>query len=442
MSSIALDNTSTEVGAGGDQPPLVVGIGGFLGAGKTTAILQAARALSERGQRVAIVTNDQASDLVDTALARTVSDTVAEIPGGCFCCRFDRLEETLGDLMAEAQPDIILAEAVGSCTDLAATVYQPLRQRATTPVRLGPLTVVADGRRLYDTMRSSTATAASSAVTYLYERQLAEADLLLLNKVDLLTADERAWTEATLAAMYPGVPVLRVAAVNGEGIAAWLERLVDTPRAGARVLDLDYDRYADAEASLGWLNLEASLTLGEAPVARWVTAVLEGIRRRADDAGAALAHVKLWVEPTGERAPAGAGDATRRSGSGRARGSGGAAGQAHPAGAGASGGAGIPWTIQSAGEAASAGGPQMGIAGGSVVANARPAIVWSRGEPGSEARVVLNARVAAVPDTLAGWVQAVLDEAGDALGARATVIRHSAFSPARPVPLFRLLPVN
>ncbi|CAA9222316.1 MAG: Metal chaperone, involved in Zn homeostasis [uncultured Chloroflexi bacterium] len=376
--------------------PLVVGVGGFLGAGKTTTIVAAAQRMVAQGRRVGIVTNDQASGLVDTALARAATETVAEIAGGCFCCRYDVFEETLAELVDQAQPDVILAEAVGSCTDLAATVYQPLRQRGAIPVRLGPLSVVIDARRLHDAQRKHPEGAAGGEddVAYLYRKQLAEADVLLLNKVDLLSAEERRRVEAVLAETHPGVPVLPLSAAAGEGIAAWLERLVETPGAGARVLELDYDRYAAAEAALGWLNMEGTLTTDGTPVAEWVRAVLDGVRRMAVANAAEIAHVKLWVEPP------------------------------------------------EAGSAAWGDDPDAaGTAGGNVVGNAREPVVWARGEPGPEARVLVNARVATAPDALRGWIEAAIDEATTAHGATFSVTRLSAFSPARPVPLFRLHPV-
>lgn len=93
-------------------------VGGFLGAGKTTLILATARRLVERGYRVGLVTNDQGEDLVDTALAADATIPVAEVAGGCFCCRFPDLLAGLQRLQEVAEPDVILAEPVGSCTDL------------------------------------------------------------------------------------------------------------------------------------------------------------------------------------------------------------------------------------------------------------------------------------------------------------------------------------
>ena len=102
-------------------------IGGFLGAGKTTTITRLARSYAARGQRVGLVTNDQAQDLVDTNSLRAQGFSVEEVAGACFCCRFDDLVGKVGALGEDERPDVILAEPVGSCTDLVATVVQPLR---------------------------------------------------------------------------------------------------------------------------------------------------------------------------------------------------------------------------------------------------------------------------------------------------------------------------
>src|SRR5690242_17672576 len=101
---------------------------GFLGAGKTTTMTTTALALQERGHRVAVITNDQGVELVDTKLVRSKLDSVAEVTGGCFCCRFEDLVEAVVGLVASDDVDTVIAEAVGSCTDLQATVVRPLRR--------------------------------------------------------------------------------------------------------------------------------------------------------------------------------------------------------------------------------------------------------------------------------------------------------------------------
>jgi Ni2+-binding GTPase involved in maturation of urease and hydrogenase len=375
---------------------VLVGVGGFLGAGKTTAIIEAGRMLRARGRAVAVITNDQASGLVDTAAARAAlgPQAVAEIAGGCFCCRFDDLAGALREVVGRAAPDVILAEAVGSCTDLAATVYQPLRQLDLAPVHLGPLTVVADALRLRHLRRGGALPLLSPDVTYLYGQQLREADLLLLNKIDQLPGAETLELAAFLQARTPGVPVLPVSAATGQGLEAWtggLEATLDGRELdpghggapGSRVLDLDYDRYADAEAALGWLNAEGRITsaAGEHDFGEtWARAALSGLAARAGEAGAEVVHAKLRLD-----AP-----------------------------------------------------------GGSCVANlvqdAGPPFVRSAGRVAGTAALVLNARVAAAPALVRAWTGEALAGA-DALAATETTLREvRCFAPARPVPTYRLSP--
>src|SRR5580693_5974279 len=117
-------------------------VGGFLGAGKTTALARLARHYMSRGQKLGLVTNDQAQDLVDTNSLRAQGFPVQEVPGACFCCRFDDLLSRVELLRDSEQPHIILAEPVGSCTDLVATVVQPLKDLYGERFQVAPYTVL------------------------------------------------------------------------------------------------------------------------------------------------------------------------------------------------------------------------------------------------------------------------------------------------------------
>src|SRR5262249_32665025 len=117
-------------------------VGGFLGAGKTTAMTRLAKFYAGRGQRVGLVTNDQAQDLVDTNSLRAQGFPVEEVPGACFCCKFDELMDKVGRLETSERPDVILAEPVGSCTDLVATVVQPLKDLYGERFQVAPYAVL------------------------------------------------------------------------------------------------------------------------------------------------------------------------------------------------------------------------------------------------------------------------------------------------------------
>ena len=157
-------------------------IGGFLGAGKTTAILGLARLLASRSLRVGLITNDQSVGLVDSAVLRNGEFAVEEITGGCFCCRFNSLTAAAAKLTDAARPDVFLAEPVGSCTDLSATVALPLRHMYGDRYRVAPLSVLIDPERALRVLGLEAGPAFSPKVEYIYTKQLEEADILVINK--------------------------------------------------------------------------------------------------------------------------------------------------------------------------------------------------------------------------------------------------------------------
>ena len=181
-------------------------VGGFLGAGKTTAIIRLARFLTERGRRVGLITNDQSVGLVDTTLARSQGFPVEEITGGCFCCRFNTLMDAADRLNADARPDVFIAEPVGSCTDLRAAVSYPLRRMYGDAFEIAPLSVLVDPLRALRVLGLEAGRSFSEKVLYVYDRQLAEADVIVVNKADLLDEARLKRLREALCARYPPEP--------------------------------------------------------------------------------------------------------------------------------------------------------------------------------------------------------------------------------------------
>ncbi|HTB12852.1 MAG TPA: GTP-binding protein [Bryobacteraceae bacterium] len=251
------------------QRPRLIIVGGFLGAGKTTLILAAARLLAEQGLRSAIILNDQGESLVDTELARSTGFHAGEVTGGCFCCRFSELMRIADELLAYA-PDVIFAEPVGSCTDLSATILQPILQAYSDTFQLAPLTVLVDPGRIRD----------DEDIAFLFQKQLEEADLVCFTKSDLYPDPPRA------------VNTRQVSAHTGQGVAAWLDEVM-SGKLGGTTLDIDYDRYAQAEAALAWLNAEADL-LCDPPIspAMLLGPLLETLDRELTAANISIVHLK------------------------------------------------------------------------------------------------------------------------------------------------------
>src|SRR5882757_4980714 len=269
-------------------------IGGFLGAGKTTSVARLAQQLTARGLSVGLITNDQGSELVDTAMLRSRGFATEEIPGGCFCCRFNSLVDAANKLTKTSRPDVFIAEPVGSCTDLVATVTYPLRRTYGDRFTIAPVSVLVDPVRAARVLGLEGGGNFSEKVVYIYKKQLEEADLLVINKVDILAPERVEQLRTALAAQFPRAEILTVSARHGTDLDAWFARLEDGEHGHHATMDVDYDVYADGEALLGWLNATAQLEATTPfDAERVLTALARGIQDRLRAQRAEVAHLKM-----------------------------------------------------------------------------------------------------------------------------------------------------
>lgn len=276
-------------------------VGGFLGAGKTTLLQQAAVRLAKRGHRVALLANDQAAGLVDTAVLQETGAAVDEVAGGCFCCRFNEMVAAIDRLKRRAQSDYILAEPVGSCTDISATVLQPLKQLHGQQFNLSFYSVLIDVKQVQVLLHlhqqaEGQSTGFPDEVLYIYRKQVEEADLIVLNKADLATAAELDELRLALECQFPGTPIATVSAMTGHGVDEWLDLLERKGTVGSKITDVDYNIYAAGEAALGWLNASAKLHAREdVDWNAFVAELLEVIRAKLRAECAEIAHLKIHL---------------------------------------------------------------------------------------------------------------------------------------------------
>jgi G3E family GTPase len=278
-------------------------IGGFLGAGKSTAVVELAQRARARGLKCGLITNDQSVGLVDTAMMRSAGFKLEEIAGGCFCFLFDSLVEAADKLGAEGEtederPDLFIAEPVGSCTDLVATVSYPLRRIYGDRYHISPLSVMIDPVRAARILGVREGKSFSQKVVYVYLKQLEEADVIVINKADLMDAQLEADLRAALAERYPEAQVLTVSARHGEGLDGWLDLILDAASPERATMAIDYDTYAEGEALLGWLNATLKLDSDAAFDGETVMMDLaERIHKTLGGAEAGVAHLKMTLDP-------------------------------------------------------------------------------------------------------------------------------------------------
>lgn len=359
-------------------------LGGFLGAGKTTAIGRLAKQYQDQGLKVGVVTNDQAADLVDTNLLRSQGLNVGEVAGACFCCNFNELTSTVETLAVDERPDVVIAEPVGSCTDLVATVVQPMVQLFDAQFDVAPYGVILKPSHGLRILRKEAQAGFSPKAAYIFEKQLEEADFLIINRIDELSTEQVEELATLLSDFAPETPILRMSAKTGEGMEAFSEMLDQRGAFGQKILELDYDLYAEGEAELGWLNSSLDATCDEPFVLDdLLLGIVERLRERLAAIQAETAHLKtigLWE---------------------------GAYGVAN------------------------------------LVSSDTPAVLSLPSHCQTKlANVVVNARVAVDPQLLRTHVEGVVQEVADQLGVTVTLHQTQSFRPGRPVPTHRFAKPN
>lgn len=275
-------------------------IGGFLGAGKTTAVGKLAKHLSSQGLRVGLITNDQGRNLVDTTMLRSQGFATEEIPGGCFCCRFNSLVEAAERLTASNKPEVFIAEPVGSCTDLVATVTYPLRRLYGEEFTVAPVSVLVDPIRALRVFGLEAGGSFSEKVIYIYNKQIEEADLIVISKSDLLDKGRSESLRKAILTKFPGKEIMAVSARHNANLEAWFAKLTSGKQAAGNAMEVDYQIYADGEALLGWLNCTVQISAAkEFDSDKFLKRLAAEVQKRLQTEKAEVAHLKMTLSPDG-----------------------------------------------------------------------------------------------------------------------------------------------
>lgn len=180
-----------------DKPIPVLVVSGFLGSGKTTLVRHLLHEAQRTGDRVAVISNEFGALGIDQVLLGKAA--YVELEGGCVCCQLsDELRDTFQMLRQSVRPHRVIVETSGVALP-SDTQLQFWREPVCHWVDDDMAVVVVNaeqmhqGRDLYGT----------------FEDQVSSADMLLLNKIDLVPEVTLPQLEAVLREMAPDTPVLR-----------------------------------------------------------------------------------------------------------------------------------------------------------------------------------------------------------------------------------------
>lgn len=288
-----------------EKPVKLIFVGGFLGSGKTTALAGLAKRLVQKNQRVGIITNDQTENLVDTVIVREMLSElgvpVEEVVKGCFCCKFDELINQMEKILAH-DPDVLMGEPVGSCTDFVAAVANPIKIHYKDAFKFAPFSTMIDPDRVRELLLEEIPTTFPEEVSYLFKKQLEEADIIVFNKIDSISKQETERLVSVIGKAYPKKTMTIVSAKEGEGMDDWLEDLLSgRPGANTVLRQIDYDRYARAEAVLGWLNAAIMLNArGSFEATEFSRKLALRLQEAFKEQNAGIGHLKFLITSGGK----------------------------------------------------------------------------------------------------------------------------------------------
>ena len=229
-------------------------VSGFLGAGKTTTMIALAEHMNKTFGETAIIANDLGANLVDTNLTQTSGCTVAEIASGCICYQMDNTVDQIRRLRDKDGAVFVMSDIPGCGVGALDHVYHRLANDNADEFTLSPFTVVVDPERLRMIMPERADINLPEELVYLLKLQLEEADLVVLNKADLLAPEDVERYVDFLHAACPDIPVLVISALERTGIEELAEFITTHETALKNFSVRNNQEFADAEAKLTWYN--------------------------------------------------------------------------------------------------------------------------------------------------------------------------------------------
>ncbi|HZI23485.1 MAG TPA: GTP-binding protein [Chryseolinea sp.] len=276
-----------------EKAMVLVLAGGFLGSGKTTAIVAAARLLMAQGKRIAVITNDQGDQQVDTAFVESLGFTTREVSNGCFCCNYHQLDSHLQSLQEKEQPDYIFAESVGTCTDLIATIAKPLQNFRP---ELKIIIVIFADADLLASILEGRSTFQEESVRYIYKKQLEEADLLVINKMDLVSDDQLKRMADVFKSEYPRKKILYQSSLRDVDVSSWLKNIEEFNAIGRDSLTIDYEVYGEGESKLAWLDKNITISTNNEDAVFVVQRTIGYIVDQIHSRHIIIGHLKFFID--------------------------------------------------------------------------------------------------------------------------------------------------
>jgi len=277
-------------------------VSGFLGAGKTTSMIALADYINANSGKASLIVNDLgAKNLVDAKYSKACDCDVTELTGGCICYQTEKLVDRLRRLMDYEHNGLVMSDIPGCGVGALEHVYHKLDRQYHGEFQLAPFTVIADPERLRAIMQEQANINLPEEINYLLRAQLKEADLVLLNKIDLLTDAQIETYKKFLKDFCPDAEVFAISAKNKTNIGQVADYIM-THDARLKTVNIGYGgpEFVAAEQKLSWYNrqLYIKICCGTFDGNAFLGDLVEVIRTKLKDKHRNIPHLKIYADGT------------------------------------------------------------------------------------------------------------------------------------------------
>ncbi|NLY38190.1 MAG: GTPase (G3E family) [Firmicutes bacterium] len=277
-------------------------VSGFLGAGKTTTMLALADHINTNRGKASVIVNDLgAKNLVDAKYSQFCGCQVTELTGQCICYQTENLVDRLRRLLDYEHNDLVMSDIPGCGVGALEHVYHKLDREYPGEFELAPFTVIADPERLRTIMPEQADINLPGEMNYLFRAQLQEADVVVLNKIDLLADAEIETYIKFLNDFCPDAAVFAISAKNRTNIGPLADYIM-VKGTRLKTVDIGYGGpdFVAAEQKLSWYNrqLYVRICCGTFDGNAFLGDLTASIRAKLKEKRRNVPHLKIYGEGT------------------------------------------------------------------------------------------------------------------------------------------------
>ena len=273
---------------------------GFLGSGKTTTMMALTKYFSQKHGLASMISNDLGHlELADNRYAQLSGVKASELVGECICYQTEALVNRLDSLFDTDGCELVISDIPGFGVGALEHVYHTLNNQYNDCCELAPFTVLIEPKTVEMFENNS-----CGDLEYILRTQLLEADLIVLNKCDLL--DEPRQTEMLrwLKENFSQADVICISALRGEGLEELSQTLING-KASMRQPDIGYggDAFMAAMGKISeyYVQYYATVCCDTFDANGYLAALAERICKALKSTNADMPHLKLLAwEPEGD----------------------------------------------------------------------------------------------------------------------------------------------